>query len=105
MQQTAEIIPLSPEPEPVTQSPIAAHRPCPDMPHHSLTQADKERGLNNISRVRKQLLEGQLKPLREQANALRKQGRESENQREQIKIRRELEKIQRQAERIQERWT
>ena len=31
------------------------HLPCPDLEHHSLTKEDKERGLIQLAKVRKEL--------------------------------------------------
>ncbi|NOJ22191.1 hypothetical protein [Vibrio coralliilyticus] len=42
------------------------HMPCPDLPHHSLTKEDKERGLEKLQQVRAQVREGMLSSLRKE---------------------------------------
>ncbi|ERB66329.1 hypothetical protein G3U99_23225 [Vibrio coralliilyticus OCN008] len=42
------------------------HMPCPDLPHHSLSKEDKERGLEKLQQVRAQVREGMLSSLRKE---------------------------------------
>ncbi|CAH8189246.1 hypothetical protein VAEKB19_1710001 [Vibrio aestuarianus] len=42
----------------------ACHRPCPDMAHHSLNASQKQKGLACLKRVREELREKLLTPLR-----------------------------------------
>ncbi|MGY3687577.1 hypothetical protein ACXAAV_12945 [Vibrio coralliilyticus] len=42
------------------------HMPCPDLPHHSLSKEDKERGLVKLQQVRAQVREGMLSSLRKE---------------------------------------
>lgn len=42
------------------------HMPCPDLPHHSLSKEDKERGLEKLQQVRAQVRESMLSSLRKE---------------------------------------
>ncbi|PAU38380.1 hypothetical protein CKF94_08810 [Vibrio coralliilyticus] len=42
------------------------HMPCPDLPHHSLSKEEKERGLEKLQQVRAQVREGMLSSLRKE---------------------------------------
>ncbi|AYV21102.1 hypothetical protein [Vibrio mediterranei] len=81
------------------------HLPCPDLPHHSLTKEDKQRGLSFLKRTKQELCDKQLAPLREQMTTLKEQGRASDDQAEQRRIGSEIEKLKSQAQRIQDRWS
>ena len=102
----ANVIQLFPNRQPVMQEPtIAAHRPCPSLSCYSLNKEQKERGLENLTKVREQLKNRQLQPLREQGKALQAQGKETEDVAEQLRISRQLKKLQSQAEQISQRWS
>lgn len=103
----ANVIPLFPERKPAVnpKAAIAAHRPCPDLCSHSLNQEQKERGLENIAKVRKQIREKKLAPLRAKAAELKAKGKQSEDRGEQMRIKTELKKLTSQAAAIEQRWS
>ena len=84
----------------------ACHRPCPDMPHHSLNASQKSKGLECLKRVREELREKQLKPLRTQRTELaNKANHEDTTPLERTRLAKEIDRIDRKAQRIQERWS
>ena len=101
----ANVIPLFPNREPVQQKTVAAHMPCPDMNCYSLNKEQKSRGLENLAKVRAQLKEKQLQPLREEGKALQAKGQQSEDAGEKVRITKQMKKLQDQAERIAQRWS
>ncbi|MGF1842479.1 hypothetical protein L4C39_04690 [Vibrio clamense] len=81
------------------------HQPCPDMPFHSLTREQKERGLTFLQRTRNELRDRQLTSLRETRAKLQAQERNSDSITEQMRISKEIRKIDSQANRVIERWS
>ncbi len=84
----------------------ACHKPCPDMPFHSLNAAQKAKGLDRLQKVRADLLEKQLEPLRTKRTELvAKANHEDTNELERTRISREINQIDNRAQRIQQRWS
>jgi hypothetical protein len=81
------------------------HRPCPDMPFHSLNAAQKAQGLVNLSRVRFQLRERQLAPLRAKRNELSELASTAQTPHERARLVRQIKQIDEQAELISNRWS
>ncbi len=84
----------------------ACHRPCPDMPYHSLNAAQKAKGLARLQEVRADLREKQLQPLRKQRTELAtKANHEDTSTLERTRLIKEIDRIDRAAQRITERWS
>lgn len=82
------------------------HKPCPDLSCYSLNAAQKAKGLVNLKKVRSELKEKQLEPLRVKRKELvEKAKHEDTRQLERARIHEEIQRIDRQAQRIQERWS
>ncbi|WED29026.1 hypothetical protein L3V77_24140 [Vibrio sp. DW001] len=102
----ANVIPLFPGRTPVMHEPTnPAHMPCPDLPCYSLNQDQKNRGLENLAKIREQLKNKQLQPLREEGEALRVRGKYAVETGEQVRIADQIKKLKKQAERISVRWS
>ncbi len=84
----------------------ACHKPCPDMPHHSLNAAQKAKGLACLQKVRADLREKQLQPLRQQRTELAEKAKhEDTSPLERTRLSKEIDRIDRTAQRITERWS
>lgn len=84
----------------------ACHRPCPDMPHHSLNATQKQKGLACLQRVRGELREKLLAPLRKQrAELVAKAGDEETSPVKRSLLTQEINRIDAKAQRIIDRWS
>ncbi|CAH8197288.1 hypothetical protein [Vibrio aestuarianus] len=84
----------------------ACHQPCPDMPHHSLNAAQKQKGLACLQRVRAELREKMLVPLRKQrAELVAKAGDEETSPIKRSLLMQEISRIDAKAQRIIDRWS
>ncbi len=84
----------------------ACHRPCPDMPHHSLNAAQKAKGLACLQKVRAELYEKKVAPLLKRKAEL--EAKLTDVNLEQLarnRIEREIKQINNQGQRIKERWS
>lgn len=81
------------------------HQPCPDMPFHSLTREQKERGLTFLQRTRNELRDRQLASLRKTRSQLLAQEKASSSIAEQIRLSKQIRKIELEANSVKERWS
>ncbi|OXX73284.1 hypothetical protein B9J87_06265 [Vibrio sp. V19_P1S1T109] len=84
----------------------ACHQPCPDMPHHSLNATQKQKGLACLQRVRAELREKLLEPLRKKrAELIEKANSEDTTQMKRTLIAQEINRLDMKAQRILDRWS
>ncbi|MDE1316322.1 hypothetical protein MEG05_20510 [Vibrio aestuarianus] len=84
----------------------ACHRPCPDMAHHSLNATQKQKGLACLQRVRGELREKLLEPLRKKrAELVAKSNDEEISPVKRSLLKQEINRIDAKAQRIIDRWS
>ncbi len=84
----------------------ACHRRCPDLLQSRFDENHKAIGLSWINKIRKDVREKQLTPLRTQRTELvNKANNEDTTPLERTRLAKEIDRIDRKAQRIQERWS
>jgi hypothetical protein len=81
------------------------HRPCPDLSCYSLNAEQKAAGLKNLSRVRANLRETLLAPLRTSRRELQARLKNTDIPHEAAQLTRQIRKIDEQAVSISKRWS
>lgn len=83
---------------------VPCHQPCPDRLSHSMTEQDKRRGYRFLKRIRYELCQGQLAPLRREHDGLVRQLCESTHPRQQVRLRIRLRYVERRMREVSQRW-
>ena len=99
----ANVIPLFPDRAQAKEYTVPAHMPCPDLLCYSLNHDQKQRGLENIAKVREQVKESLLQPLRKQRQML--EARRALTEADEIAAMKKIKKLELQIKRINALWS
>lgn len=83
---------------------VPYHQPCPNRPGQSLTEVEKRRGRDYLGRIRHDLCQRQLAPLRRERQGLVCQIRISVHVLARLRLQIRLYRLDRQMRLIRQRW-